>query len=260
MSSESDEQLLPMLDGQPGPARRIDEARAASLVAGVLERAALPAKARPRWLSLAAAGAVLALMSGAVAATIHVLRTRAPSTVELPKVSPPPRVAEPAPAAVPVVEEPPSSAEAAPVVDEPSVPKPDAPARIHTTVPAADLLAQANRLRGDKHWKDAERVYARVLRAFPDGSDAPVAAIAAGSLLLEHLASPREALEMFSTALRAKQSGPLAEEARWGIAQSYGALADRHAEQRALETFLRLHPQSVLHDRAQARLSELATH
>lgn len=257
MSSGSDEPLLPPLDGEPGPARRIDEARAASLVAGALDRAALPSRTRARWRSLAAAGALLALMGGAVAATVHVLRTRAPSTVELPNVSAP-RITEPPPAAAPVIDEPPAAP--APVVEEAPLPKPSAPARVRPPAPAADLLQQANRLRGEKRWKEAERLYARVVRAFPDGADAPVAAVAAGSLLLEHLDRPHDALEMFATGLRANPGGPLAEEARWGVAQSYGALRDRRAEQRALETFVRLHPQSVLHDRAQARLDELKTH
>jgi hypothetical protein len=192
----------------------------------VIDRAALPAKARPRWLSLAAAGAVLALMSGAVAATIHVLHLRALSKIELPRMTAPPRVAEPAPAAVPVVEEPSSLEDATPLSElQPgSVPKPEAPARIHSTVPAADLLAQANRLRGDKRWKDAERVYARVLRAFPDGSDAPVAAIAAGSLLLEHLDSPRDALDMFSTGPALQSDRP---------ARRRGALGHRAGLRRA---------------------------
>jgi hypothetical protein len=242
------------LDGGPGPARPLSEQAAAALVAGALAQAATPSAARrsPQWLRVAAAGAVLALVSGAVAAGLHIIRLHRATTITVPAN----QAEDDAPAIAPVVEEPETAT--APATAPPSapaaVPSPAAPAR---QVPAADLLLQANRMRADKRWRDAEKIYSRVAHTFPNGDEGAVAAIAAASLRLEHLNDPRGALALYENGLHRRPAGPLAEEARYGVAQAYGALGDRAAETRALEAFLRLHPDSVNHDRARARLSQL---
>jgi tetratricopeptide (TPR) repeat protein len=243
------------LDGGPGPARPLSEQAAAALVAGALAQAATPLAARrsPQWLRLAAAGAVLALVSGAVAAGVHIIRLRRATTITVPADPSP----VDAPAVAPVVEEqeePATTPSTAPATAPAAVPSPAAPAR---QVPATDLLLQANRMRADKRWRDAEKIYSRVVHAFPNGDEAAVAAIAAASLRLEHMNDPRGALALYESGLHRRPAGPLAEEAQYGIAQAYGALGDRNAEARALEAFLRLHPDSVNHDRARARLSQL---
>jgi hypothetical protein len=62
---------------------------------------------------------------------------------------------------------------------------------------------------------------------------------------------------LFSSAVRARPRGPLAEEARWGAIQSYRALGDRSSEMASLQEFVTLYPQSLLAWRALARLREL---
>jgi tetratricopeptide (TPR) repeat protein len=259
MSSGSDEELMraARLDDRPGPARPLSEQAAAALVAGALAQAATPAAARrrPRWMRLAASGAVLALVSGAVAATLHVLHTRhASPTRAVGDDDEPQTTLAPAPLPATVASTAPAEMSATAPAPAAQVPAPVAPAR---AMPAADLLLQANRLRAEKRWRDAEKIYSRVVHAFPNGDEAVVAALAAASLRLEHLRDPRGALALYQSSINRRPGGPLAEEARFGIAQAWGALGDREAETRALEAFLRLHPDSVLHDRARARLSQL---
>jgi tetratricopeptide (TPR) repeat protein len=122
---------------------------------------------------------------------------------------------------------------------------------------SSDLLAQANRLRQQRRWRAAEALYLRVLGQRPGVRAGSAAALAAAELRLSHLGRPRAALELFERALRMQPGGPLAEQARHGIAQSQRALGDAAREAAALERFLRQHPASLMRSHAEARLREL---
>src|SRR5262245_32024288 len=275
---------LPPLDAQPGPASRISRARAANIVSlamGFETRSRIDVR-RPRrrqrawakvaFLSAAAFVLPVTVVAGAVrfvaarrpmpAALIMAARTGAPHA----ETKAPPRAAVEAPVAAPVA----APVEVAPVVEPavveaPRAPEPRAkPAAVRAAAPAPapetsprDMLQQANDLRAQRQWLAATQIYEKTLRTFPGRAEAYSAMVAAGVLRLDQLGDPKGALALFSSAVRARPRGPLAEEARWGAIQAHRALGDRAAEMAGLQEFVTLHPQSLLAWRALARLREL---
>jgi TolA-binding protein len=119
------------------------------------------------------------------------------------------------------------------------------------------MLQKANDLRAQHQWFAATQIYEQTIRTFPNRAEAYSATVAAGALRLDQLGDARGALDLFSSAIRARPRGMLAEEARWGVVQSYRALGDRASEKARLQDFIVLYPQSLLASRAQARLREL---
>ena len=100
--------------------------------------------------------------------------------------------------------------------------------------PVEDIVALANQQRKEKRWRAAEALYERVMRDHAGTDAAAIATVASASLHLDHLADPAGALRRFRRALRLRPDGPLAEEARWGLAETYRALGDVEAERAAL--------------------------
>lgn len=132
-----------------------------------------------------------------------------------------------------------------------------APERVEPAAPATpdDLMKQANEQRRSRNWRAAEALYQRVMREHPGTGVAHVAAIAAAAIRLDHLDDAAGALRLYRDALAGGRA--LAEEARWGVAESLRALGDKAGEQRALEEFLARHPRSPLVSQATARLRVL---
>lgn len=251
MPTERIEELL-SLDASAGPARQISNARADDLVARALAAASVPARTPAHRLRTAAAAAIAILAAGGAVAAIRMAavasrRSDAPALARpaVPSSGPAapafPAIAlapVPAPAVAPAPAEPPrASAVASRTRREPE-----------------DLLRAANGERALRRWREAEALYARVLRTFPDTDAAGTAAVAAGALRLEHLGDARGALALYRTALRIRPRGPLAEEARWGIAEACRALGDAAGEERALREFVASHPDSLNRGKAEARL------
>ena len=146
---------------------------------------------------------------------------------------------------------------------EPELPRQTEPARRDPVVmlpadaPVEDIVALANQQRKEKRWRAAEALYERVMRDHARTDAAAIATVASASLHLDHLADPAGALRRFRQALRLRPDGPLAEEARWGLAETHRALGDVEAERAALDRFLSAHPRSVNAARARQRLAEL---
>jgi len=137
-----------------------------------------------------------------------------------------------------------------PVRREPVVVLPD-------DAPVEDIVALANLQRKEKRWRAAERLYERVMRDHAGTDAAAIATVASASLHLDHLADPSGALRRFLQALRLRPDGPLAEEARWGLAETHRVLDDEEAERAALHRVLSAHPRSVNAARARQRMTEL---
>jgi hypothetical protein len=194
------------------------------------------------------------------------------------KHAPAPELAPPVPVAAPVAaDEPAAETEPAPVappapeVAERPRPRPDrserraerraaaprTPERVAPVVPVTpnDMMKQANEQRRSRNWRAAETLYQRVMREHPGTGVAHVAAIAAAAIRLDHLGDARGALRLYRDALAGGRA--LAEEARWGVAESLRALGDTAGERRALEDFLARHPRSPLAPQATARLRAL---
>lgn len=260
---EHDAQLaeLLVLDGGAGPARKISAAGADALIFGALDAAAahpLPAAGtqKPRAFLAIAAGIAFALFTGGAIAAIY-LNTREPSVEPAPVPQKSPSATEPPLAEIipPEVAPP----EVAPPVEETreAIDQPPPASPKSTRPPAEDLLAQANALRGQERWAAAEKAYSKVVRLHPHTQAAYVAAIAAGSLRLEHLSNPRGALEMFDQARAIEPRGALDADVLFGIAAAHRATNDVAREKAALQSLLKKHARSVFAPGAKRRLAEL---
>ena len=82
---------------------------------------------------------------------------------------------------------------------------------------ASDLLAEANRARGDRDWARAASLYERVMRSRAD--EAYAATVALASLRVDHLGDPRGALELYERALADRPDGALSAQSKAGAAR-----------------------------------------
>jgi tetratricopeptide (TPR) repeat protein len=273
------------LDDRPGPARPLAPEAATALVAVAIDRASRgrPALSGRRRVLLVAAAAVLAAAAAAASAGLLFFRgsgDESPEAVAAPHAVPTSVVAAPsrgasaqaaatsrssAVAEPPVVPENPAAAPVRPAAEPPAlpnIPRPPVEPRAARAADAPageaqDLLAEANRLRRERRWADAERAYVSAMSASP-GSDAAYAAtMGAAGLRLDRLGRAAEALPLFEAALRNRPRGALAEDAAWGVAECVRALGNRDREIEALRLFLERWPQSLMAERARARLQEL---
>ncbi len=267
-----DEELegLLSLDG-PGPARRQSAAAEAALLAGALDAwQASPPMPAPE-AATAATGAVpwakVALIAAAVgglvgAGVTAALLWRTPAPVEAPVVEP--VVEAPvveAPVEAPAVEAPPIEAVEAPVVEEPEVAPIAEAAPLRRPAPVAerpeDLIARGNQLRSERRWAEAEAAYTAAARAAPGSATSHVADVAAAAIRLEHRGDPAGAVARYQRALAARPNGPLALEAREGIARAERRRGRAAAERAALEAIVTHHAGTAAAARARARLDEL---
>jgi len=286
MSSVSGFRFCLALDAQAGPASRISRARTMNIVSAAMEREPTsridlrrpPPRGRP-WRQvalLAAAAFVLPVTVVAGAVRLAAIRHIAPTTLFIAGRTPVAHTeAKPAPQPAPrEVEAPVAHVDEALAPNAPAVvdvPRAPETPRAHLPMPVApraaavpavsaspqDMLQNANDLRAQHQWLAATQLYEKTLRTFPGRAEAYSAMVAAGVLRLDQLGDPRGALALFSSALRARPQGALAEEARWGTIQAFRVLGDRPSERAALQEFVTLHPQSLLASRAQTRLREV---
>jgi tetratricopeptide (TPR) repeat protein len=120
-----------------------------------------------------------------------------------------------------------------------------------------DWLRLANAARARSDYARAERLYLRIVRSYPDSDDAAAANLAAAELRYQHLGRARDALPLLGSLLRSRPNGPLAEQARAGIARTYAVLGDAAAERGAWLELLREHPSSWFAAEARSRLNAL---
>jgi hypothetical protein len=262
MSSGDERRALGLveLDGAQGPAKTLSAAEMEALARRIVSRALVSRALTPerptrrtRWLM---AAAVLGLASAAGAAASLVVRkqsTRDPAphganvaTVRERTARVPRAGRQPAGPSEQRALEPPATSVSAPKLPD---------SRPAVAVPtAADQLGEANRLRAQGLWEQAERAYTRVARSRGARSESSIAAMAAASLRLEHLGDPAGALRLYESVVR---QGVLIEESLLGIARCHRALGDRTREIQTLKSLITRRPQPVIRDEAQRRLSEL---
>ncbi len=291
MTERPDSDVLPRslevdLDGA-GPAVPISAARRRAMTQEILAaaraeaprpaEAAVSPRGRRRlraWVLVAAAMLVCAGAMAAVAAwpTRDEPRPESPSApVELPQ----PEVTSPADTedTAPEVTAPEVTApeDTSPEVTAPEVTSPEETApevtpprrrsRALQPSPAPtspeDGLAVANGLRAERRWDAAERAYLAVVGRFPSSEQAYAARLAAADLQLSHTRRPARALASYQAALAARPAGPLAAQARFGIARSLRRLGRTVEERRALEAYLAAHPDDLRASSARARIAEL---
>jgi tetratricopeptide (TPR) repeat protein len=176
----------------------------------------------------------------------HALTRPAHAVAEAPPADEPALDVEPGPVVLPPAE-----------IDMPvdKIGKKRRPAEVEKE--AEDLLARANTLRGERQWQAADDVYEQVAKLYPRSAAAYVAEVASAGLRLDHLNNAASARQLYGMALSARPDGPLAEEARYGLARALRALGDVAGERAALEAFVAAYPASPLRAHAQKRLQEL---
>ncbi len=266
MSAEPiDEDLKELLglDG-PGPARRQPAAAEAALIGAALDawQAAPPLAPAPSaasaapWAKVAVIAAAIGGLAGAaVTAALLWGSPEAPEAPATPREAPAPLPVEPVETApieaAPEATAEPAVVEAAPAPTRPRVaPRPDARPE--------DLIALGNRLRAERRWREAEQAYLSAARARPRSATSHIADVAAAANRLEHRRDPAGAVTLYVRALAARPDGPLALEAREGIARAERRRGRDVAERAALEAIVAHHAGTAAAARARARLDELA--
>jgi TolA-binding protein len=121
---------------------------------------------------------------------------------------------------------------------------------------AAELLHQARDAKTDGRGPEAIALYRQLQKEFPASSEALVAAVPLGRLLLDR-ASPQPALAQFDRYLGGAAGGALVPEALYGRAQAQSRLGDRAAERTSWRRLLADYPDSPYSALARRRLSEL---
>ncbi len=234
-------------------------------------RARVERPSRRRWYARAAAAAAgLVLIAGSASATAWLwprlsarspaspAPARMPATETLPHA--PSRRAAPAaeslpsPAEAPVVAAaPPAATGAIAARERPLFRSPHERSGIRTT--AAELLRQARDAKTDGRGPQAIALYRRLQKDFPASSEALVAAVPFGRLLLDQ-ASPRAARAQFDRYLGGAAGGALVPEALYGRAQAQSRLGDRDAESASWRRLLADYPDSPYGALARRRLTE----
>lgn len=227
---------LPKLDANAGPAQIIDAQKTKALVAASIQAHRLRQQnAKRRMVWQLAAGTVL-LLGASAFVSASLLRHQTKLVASQFVASPVVRIE--APLLEPIVEQ----------------AEPPAEPRQHYSSPA-DLLARANAFRSHAHWAKAAQTYERAFRVSPRSNEAYAATVAAAVLYSEKLHNPRRAVRLFQRSLTTNPTGTLAQEARWGLAESFRQLGEKQAETQSLQAFLQHHPNSVLAPQAKARLN-----
>ncbi len=260
------------LDAGPGPAARISKAKAETMIEDALTAAGFDAtepayvappvqiseKRRRRFAIWQAAAAVLVALVGIGSASAAVMwwakqQRLEPTTAQLTEPKPLARERHVAQVEPVIIQQ--EEAAVVPItLDENELSAPDPRARSRKP---EDWLNDANRLRAQKKWKEADANYARVWQAAPNSDAAYVARVASAGVRLDHLHDAKAALARYKSALKVSPQGSLSEEARYGIAEAYRAMGDRQAELSALRAFVERHPSAGLTNKAKRRMLEL---
>jgi len=120
-----------------------------------------------------------------------------------------------------------------------------------------ELLERAQMHRAAKQWSAAAGAYEELIRSYPGRAEARSALVSLGNIQLDHLRRPGAALRSFDSYLRARKSGPLAQEAAYGRAVAFRAMGNKRAEADALRAFLQRFPTAIQAGQARERLSRL---
>ena len=101
--------------------------------------------------------------------------------------------------------------------------------------------------------------YQDILKRYPGRPESTAVLISLAKIELRHLNLPKRALDHYTTYQRRAPGGPMAEEALFGIAETYRRLGDRNLEGETLRLFVERYPKSSQLKRARARLRQLGT-
>lgn len=252
-----DDVALDPLDAEPGPARPLSTASAAAIADHVVSELQLAPRAQFRSRP-ARAIVVGGLLSAAAAAAAYAVDRHwsEPARVEPPVVQPPQAPVPPAPLSV-AAEQPLATSSPAGGTTHPADRAPEhdlRPIALHSPA-AADHLAQANSLRGERRYGEALERYLYVAQAYPKSMQARAAQLAAAAIRLERFGDADGAERLYRRL--AAEPGELQAEAEFGLAEVARARGDRALEDRALRNFMERHGEHPLAAAAARRLRAL---
>jgi TolA-binding protein len=217
--------------------------------------ASSPGARRPAMRRAIALAAGFVLVAGTASAAAWLWprapRRRVPTAATAPAAGPLPAaaVAAAAPEAPPAL--------AAPPAPELSPARADArPGRTLDRPTPGVLLREAGDAERRGRGREAVGLYRRLQKQFPASTEAAVAAIPLGRLLLAG-GQPRAALAAFDRYLGAARAGALTPEALYGRAQALGRLGERAEEARAWRRLAADFPDSAYTAVARRRIAEL---
>ncbi len=119
------------------------------------------------------------------------------------------------------------------------------------------LIQEAQTCLLSHDWTGASSRYQDILTRYPGRPESTAALMSLAKLELRHLNRPSSALEHYQTYRNRAPGGPMAEEALFGIAETYRRLGETEKEKDTLRTFVERYPGSSQIKRARARLGRL---
>ncbi|MBN2803629.1 MAG: tetratricopeptide repeat protein [Deltaproteobacteria bacterium] len=125
----------------------------------------------------------------------------------------------------------------------------------HESIYTLTKKAQSCLIKQD--WECAVSNYKKVLDAYPHNPESMTVFISLAKIELRFLNKPREALSHYQKYIKKVENGPLAEEAYFGIAESFRKLGNKNEEIQSLSQFIKLYPESSLIPKAQNRMNQL---
>ncbi|MCP4674094.1 MAG: tetratricopeptide repeat protein [Deltaproteobacteria bacterium] len=121
-----------------------------------------------------------------------------------------------------------------------------------------ELIRAARKCRSSRDWLCAAATYEKVIKNYPDRAESLTVLLPLAQIELEYLRRPAQALRHYSLYQKRLPSGPLAQEALYGMCKAFAAMGQTKREVSALEDFLKRYPHSVYASNARVRLQRLA--
>jgi len=109
----------------------------------------------------------------------------------------------------------------------------------------ATALRHAQKLRSEGRMKDAAKAYQALIDTHCGSSEAQLAQVSLGTLFVQSLGRPEEALKRFDTYLTDNPGGYLAPEAAHGRILALRALGRSDEERQAMKEFVRAYPDAI---------------
>jgi TolA-binding protein len=122
-----------------------------------------------------------------------------------------------------------------------------------------EYILEARECRKMGDWAGVARAYGKILGEYPASPEAITILLPLAEVELEHLGNPARALSHFREYERRRPTGPLAQEALFGICTALRALGREDEEIRALGKFLKKYPDSIRYSRINQRLITVTT-
>ena len=107
-------------------------------------------------------------------------------------------------------------------------------------------------------WPCASSHYQDILKRYPGRPESTAILISLAKIELRHLNRPKKALDHYRAYQQRAPDGPMAEEALFGIAETYRRLGREEREESTLRLFVESYPGSSQLKRARARLRQLS--